>query len=152
MSLITAASGMSFLSRRQYTKLRRSFEKEYGVEDAYSTLQSMEHLIQYAILSKTGSVISILSFSPRGGARCGGNFTNMIYNVFTEPTHRGRGYMHALMNYLIYELQFLHKRCIHLEVFKKNKPALHLYRKLGFHTILSCKGKEPSFIMRLPIR
>lgn len=142
--------GLPFLTSRSRKKLLNLFKTEYGPNDAGSVLESMENFDQYVILSKSGDVIAILSVSsPNGAARCGKKFSNMIYNVYTTPSQRGKGYMKALFSYLRNDLRSRRKRCMHLEVLRTNLAALNMYKKIGFKPLPVCKGD--SIIMRCQI-
>lgn len=135
------------LPLRRLEGLRRML-KEFGGDEEF-IINSMTTMTQYAIVSKTGKIISILSVRPRGKSYCGSTHSNMIYNVVTSPYHRQKGYMTNLMKHTIRKLRYQKKRYIHLEVLKNNYNAIRLYKKLGFQIIANCTVPHSSYIMRL---
>ncbi|MDR1780553.1 MAG: GNAT family N-acetyltransferase [Tannerella sp.] len=58
-----------------------------------------------------------------------------IHDVFTAPTHRGKGIGRRLMEALIAEAQRLNASRITLEVRDDNLGAQKLYRSMGFNDV-----------------
>lgn len=59
---------------------------------------------------------------------------NQIGGVYTKPEFRNRGVSTNIMKILLNEIHISGRKAV-LYVKKNNKPALALYRKLGFHII-----------------
>ena len=55
-----------------------------------------------------------------------------IGNVFTDPSHRGKGYATVCTSKVVKELLSKHDDII-LNVDNQNKAAVRIYEKLGFH-------------------
>lgn len=55
-----------------------------------------------------------------------------LFDVFTDPDQRGRGYGTAMVNGLCQWAADAHAERVYLQVVAENKPALTLYQQLGF--------------------
>jgi ribosomal protein S18 acetylase RimI-like enzyme len=67
--------------------------------------------------------IGILNFSPKAGR---------ISNVGVEPSNRGQGHGRKIMLFGLQQLKAANCKQAHLRVHVDNKPALNLYKSLGF--------------------
>lgn len=58
-----------------------------------------------------------------------------INNVAIQPDYQGKGYGEQAMRYVIERLRERQARLVTLEVRTSNRPAIALYRKLGFNIL-----------------
>ncbi len=57
-----------------------------------------------------------------------------IDELFIKASHRGQGIGNKVMLFIEHEARQLGVKALHLEVERNNRPALALYRKVGFET------------------
>jgi ribosomal-protein-alanine N-acetyltransferase len=67
-----------------------------------------------------------------------------IMNMCVAPGYRRRGLGRRIMLHLLDVARHRHCRGAWLEVRRSNRPAVVLYRKLGFRTRRICKGYYPT--------
>lgn len=82
-----------------------------------------------------------------------------IMNMCVAPGYRRRGLGRRLLLHLLGIARQHHCKRVWLEVRRNNRPAILLYRKLGFRKKLVCKGyyqnrggKENGLVMARPLR
>lgn len=89
-------------------------------ENLLDMYYSME---KFYFAAKNKHEIGILNFSPKAGR---------ISNIGVEPSRRGQGYGRKIMLFGLKELKGAGCRQAKLRVHVDNKPALSLYKSLGF--------------------
>ena len=95
-------------------------------------------------------------------SRGGGPGCWLVSNVVVDPAYRGRGIGRALMDQALARIRSRNGRRIILQVRADNRPAIHLYRDMGFvavDTLLEMRlpvspphPLTPSPPLRLPLR
>ncbi len=115
-------------------------EKEYLLEEVLvgsSELNPKATLLNLQKTCNTQSVFYALSgkeIIAKVNTNGKGIGYNQIGGVYTKPEFRNRGVSTYLMKILLDEIHQSGKKAV-LYVKKDNKPALALYKKLGFHII-----------------
>ena len=115
-------------------------EKEYLLEEVLigsSELNPKAALLNLQKTCNTQSVFYALSgkeIMAKVNTNGKGIGYNQIGGVYTKPEFRNRGVSTYIMKVLLNEIHMSGRKAV-LYVKKDNKPALALYRKLGFHII-----------------
>ena len=113
-------------------------EKEYLLEEVLigtSELNPKAALLNLQKTCNTQSVFYALSgkeIVAKVNTNGKGIGYNQIGGVYTKPEFRNRGVSTYIMKILLNEIHISGRKAV-LYVKKNNKPALALYRKLGFH-------------------
>ena len=117
-----------------------ALEKAYLIEEVLvgsSALNQKAALLNLRKTCSTQSVFYAMSgkeIIAKVNTNAKGIGYNQIGGVYTKPKFRNRGASTFLMKILLNEIHISEKKAV-LYVKKGNKPALALYKKLGFHII-----------------
>ena len=147
--LIHCCRGLAFLQHGGPQHMARNIDHTIALLDSgfpsngEYVLNSMEDTIQCYIL-KRNRVVSIISIKRMGRSRAGRYHRNILYNAVTHPEYRGKGYMKQLLREVISRYP---RPC--LEVFLDNKPALNLYKRMGFKRVYPITEEDrPGILMK----
>ncbi|GEM_PF-1708299 len=78
---------------------------------------------KFYLVKKNDEIIGIVNFNPR---------TGQISNIGVDKRQRGKGYGRKIMLFVLNQLKKAGCQRARLRVHVKNKPAIHLYKSLGF--------------------
>jgi len=78
---------------------------------------------KFYLVKKNGEIIGIVNFNPK---------TGQISNIGVDKGQRGKGYGRKIMLFVLSQLKESGCQRARLRVHVKNKPALRLYKSLGF--------------------
>lgn len=148
--MIVQSKGLDVLNSAQISFLSHFLGRCF--KDAYTEnmLSSMNHhRMEQFFFIKNNKPVAVVSFKKKGSLNCTyRSYSNVLYNVATAPYYRKRGYMKQLLQHIMKVKTKL--KYLHLEVLKKNKRAINLYQKLGFHVVDDpCVSDPDIFFMRL---
>lgn len=148
--MIVVSHGLDAITtEKQYAFLSHYLQTSLRVPEVEDLLQNMTNMQQYFFFHNRKPV-AVVSFVKKGILHCTGTYyRNTLYNVATAPYYRKRGYMKKLLTFLIQQKTSQRFQTLHLEVLKKNKKALRLYRSLGFEVLHEC---PTIYVMRLRLR
>jgi len=96
------------------------------------------------------AILGVAALDPAGGALRGFALARLaadeaeILTIAVEPSCRGRGVGRALMADALRQAAYAGARAMFLEVDGENRPALALYRRLGFAKV----GERPGYYRR----
>jgi ribosomal protein S18 acetylase RimI-like enzyme len=140
--MIVESRGLDAITTgRQYRRLVRMLSHSFRDVEAEEVLGSMLGMKQY-FWFQDHLPVAVVSFRDRGLLQCNHrHYANVLYNVATDPYYRRRGYMEKLLRHVVHSSHRQNKRCLNLETRKDNRPARHLYEKLGFAVAGSCEEK-----------
>lgn len=130
----------AIISDRHYHFLYQLLSQSFHDVDAGEIMGSMLFMRQY-FLFKRDRPVAVVSVRDRGFLQCAGKYyNNVLYNVSTASSYRGKGCMKKLLRHIIRDYRKQKKRHLNLEVYKDNTPAVSLYKKLGFRIVHECDG------------
>ncbi len=78
---------------------------------------------KFYLVRKNEEIIGIVNFNPK---------TGQISNIGIDKTHRGKGYGRKIMCFVLKQLKDSGCQRARLRVHVRNKPAISLYKSLGF--------------------
>ena len=127
-------------ANKRDTLILFSLEKAYLLEEVLGENSEINHQAAFLNLKKTCTYQSVFyglidkKIIAKVNTNGQGFSYNQIGGVYTKPEYRNQGISTYLMKILINEIHSLGKNAV-LYVKKGNKPALTLYKNLGFHII-----------------
>lgn len=118
----------------QFVEFVKKFFK--GSADTYLA-EALEHILElpvefldqvydrekYYFAVRDGQKVGVLNYSINSGR---------VSNMGVNPSNRGKGYGRAILIYILEQLRKGGCKQANLRVHARNKPALHLYRSIGF--------------------
>jgi ribosomal protein S18 acetylase RimI-like enzyme len=118
----------------QFVKSVRKFFQDSP--DTYLA-EALEHILElpaeflnkvydrekYYFAVRDGQKVGVLNFSTTSGR---------VSNMGVNPSERGKGYGRAILLFILEQLRSSGCKQANLRVHAKNKPAIHLYKSLGF--------------------
>lgn len=138
-NIFTPGLQIHFLTAKDVKKVYH-LEEEYQHEEVLvhpERFSSAAHLVYFKRLVKEQEIFYATIHGAavaKAGTNAIGKYHSQIGGVYTARTYRGRGIARSLLIRLLEEISSRDHGAV-LFVRKTNKPAVHLYKKLGFHII-----------------
>lgn len=96
---------------------------EHLLEVPKDFLDFYYNMEKFYLANKNDETVGIVNFNPK---------TGLISNIGVDEKHRGKGYGRQIMLFALSQLKESSCRQARLRVHVENKPAIHLYKTLGF--------------------
>lgn len=129
--MIVISKGLTALEEARHLEaLRYMLSKSFG-NDNLEIILSMRDMTQY-FLFKNNKPVAVVSSKKRGVR------SQMLYNIATSPYYRRRGYMKALLAFVIENSREKGFTALYLETGIRNNKAIDLYHAMGFYYAEPC--------------